>query len=231
MNLKCPHCLEPVPYDPRLAGSSIVCSYCKRPLLVPQLQALPPEIQDEYRREVAKAFEKQEAAKRAEAARIREQAEKEDWAKLCAQQQAKEAQRRQEEAQRQQEEARKREIAMEHSRAAKQEWDAKVTAVTNGVPEEAAMTNRYPALQTIATIIKVIAIAIIVLNSLGWLVETGIVLASGREDTTIGVLTIFGTLIAVAVINVLVWAFGFAYAELIRLQPPLRATSHCAVYP
>jgi hypothetical protein len=217
-----------MPYDPGLAGKSVVCSYCKRPVLVPQLQALPPEIQDEYRREVEMARGKQELERRRqEEAERRWQQAAEDTRKEARkreeeetdkafrdQQQAEEARRRREQ---EAEEARRLEIAVQESGAAKRERDTRVREATIVAPEEEALTNRYPALQTIATIIKVITVAIIVLNSIGWLVETGLVIASSHEPTTIGTLTILGSLIAVAVINVLVWAFGFAYAELILL--------------
>ena len=101
------------------------------------------------------------------------------------------------------------------------EWKAKVHAATNEVPEEAAITNRYPALQAIASIVKIITIIAIVLICFGILVMwAGVAVSSSNSY---GVLT--GTSVLAAVLftlmgafwSVLIWAFGFAQAELILL--------------
>ena len=89
------------------------------------------------------------------------------------------------------------------------------------MPEEAAITNRYPALQAIASIVKIITIIAIVLIWLGILVMwAGVAVSSSNSY---GVLT--GTSVLAAVLftlmgafwSVLIWAFGFAQAELILL--------------
>jgi hypothetical protein len=129
------------------------------------LQALPPEFQAEYRDEVEKARKKKEAEQhkqqeaerrrqQAEEARKRDEADRERWAQLLAEQ----ARRHRElEA----EQARRRESAERERQTAETNWNAKVNAATNVVPEEQAITDRYPALDSIATVIKVITVIII----------------------------------------------------------------------
>jgi hypothetical protein len=164
MNLPCPHCQKPLNYDAKLAGRRFACPDCKRPVLVPQLQALPPEIQEEYRQEVEEAREKQEAAlrKQQEAELHRQRAERN--AELRRQQAERDAELRRQQAERDEAarvvraEANRRQLEQirldaEQDAKAKAEWKAQVNVATNEVPEEAAITNRYPALQSIAVIV------------------------------------------------------------------------------
>ena len=55
----------------------------------------------------------------------------------------------------------------------------------NEVPEK-AITSRYPALQTIATIVRCVTVVIIVLTFIGWLIASGIAMANGRDRAGFG---------------------------------------------
>ncbi len=212
MNLSCPHCQELIPYDPKAAGSRITCSYCKRPVLIPQFQALPPELQQEYREEVEKARKKQEAAlrKQQEAEARRWQAEedqkREEAEKVLRAQQQAEEHRRQQELET--EKARQREVADRRREAAQKDWNARVEAVTNEVPEEAAVTNRYPALKSIADIVKIVTVLVIIVTFIGW----GIA-AINMQNGAIGLASFF----VVGIFAALLWMFNFAIAEMILL--------------
>jgi flagellar biosynthesis GTPase FlhF len=191
------------------------------------LQALPPEVQEEYRQEVEEAQRKQEAdlRKQQEAELHRQQAERN--AELRRQQaerdaaemalRAEESRRRQaqqaEDNRRQLEQIR---LATEQEARADAEWNARVHAATNEVPEEAAITNRYPALQAIVAIIKVITIIAIVLV---WLAVLGMWVGVASASPQIGLSALPAVLLTLLAIfwSVLIWAFGFAQAELILL--------------
>ena len=111
-------------------------------------------------------------------------------------------------------------LETEQDARAKLEWNAKVSAAANEVPEEAAITNRYPALQVIASIVKIITIVAIVLIWLGIIVMwVGVAVSSNSYGVLAGtsaLAAVFFTLIG-AFWSVLIWAFGFAQAELILL--------------
>lgn len=61
MELPCPFCTQELLYDPNLAGKTVACSYCKKHLLIPSLQQLPIQYQQEYREEQDHLRKKQEA--------------------------------------------------------------------------------------------------------------------------------------------------------------------------
>ncbi len=208
MKLTCPYCQDGLAYDPRQAGKSVVCTFCKRPVLVPQLQALPAELQEEYRQEQLKLAGKREAEQRKqqEAEQRRRQAEE-----TRRRDEADQARRR-EEAERLalQRQAAERQRA-ERDRQVRTEWNSQVQAATNMVPEEDAVKNRYPALRTIASAIKVIAITLIVIIGVGGSVGGLATFAGGSP--VIGMLTAAWAVVA----SVLVWMFYFALAELILL--------------
>ena len=131
MNLPCPHCQKPLLYDPKLADRHLACPICKRPVLVPQLQALPPEVQEEYRQEVEEARRKQEAdlRKQQEAELRRQRAERD--AELQGQQWERDAELSRQEA----EEARLE--AERNANAKKAEWVARVTAEAEEIAAKA----------------------------------------------------------------------------------------------
>lgn len=64
MKIPCPYCTEKITYDPNLAGKTINCSYCKKPILMTPLDKLTPEYQQEYREEQEKIRKKQETEQR-----------------------------------------------------------------------------------------------------------------------------------------------------------------------
>jgi cation transport ATPase len=201
MNLTCPYCQTSIKYNPALAGRSVTCSYCNRPLLMPHSNALPPDQQEEYRREVEKAHRKQEAEnrKKEEAERRRQLAEE-------AQEQA-EADRLVRDKQRS-EESRQRAAAEQERQVAEQAWNARVKAVMNVVPEENAVKNRYPAIQTYAGVVKGVTIVTIFVSILGWLVA-----AAAVQSGPFAV----GLFIAIAIIDAHLWMFNFAFAEMLLL--------------
>jgi hypothetical protein len=92
-----------------------------------------------------------------------------------------------------------------------------VHAAANEVPEEAAVNARYPALATIASIIKTFTIIAIVLIWLGVLVMWVVYAASSTNQYGMSVWA--ATLVTLFAVfwSVLIWAFGFAQAELILL--------------
>jgi hypothetical protein len=51
MKIPCPFCTQEFLYDPELAGRTFACSYCKKALLMPSLQQLPIEYQEQQFRE------------------------------------------------------------------------------------------------------------------------------------------------------------------------------------
>jgi hypothetical protein len=59
MKLNCPYCGETVPYDISLAGQSIQCSYCDKPLKMPSFNELPEELREDLRQQAARYEEKQ----------------------------------------------------------------------------------------------------------------------------------------------------------------------------
>jgi hypothetical protein len=217
MYLPCPHCHKPLLYDPNLAGRRLACPVCKRPVLVPELKALPPEIQEEYREEVEEARRKHEAdlRKQQEAELHRQQAER-DSAEMALQAEDNQRRREQqaEENRRQLEEIR---LVTEQDAKADAEWKARVHAATHDVPEEAAITNRYPALQTIVGIIKVITImAIVVLWIAVAVMWAGFVESSTNHTGMSALAAALATLFAVFW-SIIIWVLGFAQAELILL--------------
>ena len=64
MKIPCPYCTEEVLYDPKLAGKTITCSYCKKSLKIPLLHQLKRKYQEEYREEQERLREEQEYQER-----------------------------------------------------------------------------------------------------------------------------------------------------------------------
>ncbi len=209
MKLPCPHCQESLPYDPRLGGKTVTCTYCKRPAIVPLLQALPAEYQEEFRQELEKAHRKQEAERHKQEEAQRRQVEAEEARKQA---EGLQAWRQQEAA----EASRQRAILEQQKNAAKAEWNSKVAAATKNVPEEEAVTNRYPALQTIAAVVKVVAVVAIGFMCLGWIV--GLVIHINAGFSEVAGVSLFVSLIAVVLGALFTWLFCFAVAEMILLQ-------------
>lgn len=73
MQLPCPRCGELIKFQESLGGQRIVCRSCKRPLRMPLVAQLPPEHQEQYRRE--QDFLRQKAIRAKLQARDNEQAE------------------------------------------------------------------------------------------------------------------------------------------------------------
>ncbi len=217
MNLSCPHCHKPMAYLPKLAGHRVSCSSCKQLLLMPKLDALPPEIQEAYRQEVEEARRKQEAdvRKKEEAELHRRQAERDaelrrqqaEWDDADQALRAEENRRQFEQIQ----------LETERDARAEIEWKARVRAAVSEVPEEAAITNRYPALQAIANIVKVITVIAIVLIWCGIAAMWVLYVTSTTNQNGMSVMVAAGATVLAAFWSVLIWALGFAQAELILL--------------
>jgi hypothetical protein len=183
----------------------------------------PPEIQEEYRQEVEEARERQEAAlrKQQEAELRRQQGERD--AELRRQQGERDAELRRQQAERDEAarvvraEVNRRQLERirleaEQDAKAKAEWKAQVNAATNEVPEEAAITNRYPALQAIAVIVKVITTIAVVAMWIGWF---GYMAFTGHGDMSF--LVALPLTLLVVFWSVFIWVLGYAQAEMILL--------------
>lgn len=60
MKLPCPHCTKHLPYNHLHAGKSFQCPYCKKPFVMPPFEKLPPEFQQEYRKDLEEKKHNQE---------------------------------------------------------------------------------------------------------------------------------------------------------------------------
>ena len=198
MNLQCPHCGEPFPYRHEQAGQPQACPSCKKPVQVPPFDKLPKALQEEYQKDLewerkdAEAKQhKQEVRQQKEAARAAQQ--QQEAARAIQQQQRAAEERRQQAA-----------------------WDVMVQASQETTPEEAALSNRYPALGAIALLIKVV----VVLAWIVWLVQFVLTTGSlnqardsGGVATGMAVGFQFLTLIPLVIGSISFWAM----AEIIRL--------------
>jgi hypothetical protein len=61
MKLPCPHCKNLLPYSHLHAGKSFQCTFCKKAVTMPAFEKLPAEFQNEYRKELEKKKQLQEA--------------------------------------------------------------------------------------------------------------------------------------------------------------------------
>lgn len=147
MKLSCPYCSEKLPYDHRLAGKSVNCSYCKKPVGIPPVQQLPADLQQEYREEV-------EAQKRKQA--LQRQREEERQRKL-EEDRLRDAQRETERLQKEAEAEAERESQREQQRA----WGAKVAEAKRHVPEDDVIGNSYPTLKAIAGVYRCLALFVL----------------------------------------------------------------------
>ncbi len=64
MKIPCPHCTKNLPYNHLHAGKSFQCGYCKKPFVMPPFEKLPPEFQNEYRKEFEKRKQIEEAERK-----------------------------------------------------------------------------------------------------------------------------------------------------------------------
>lgn len=94
-----------------------------------------------------------------------------------------------------------------------QDWGARVKAATNVVPEEQALTNRYPALRKIAAVIKVVTIITLLVSNVAWF--SWLILSAA--DGTINAWFFIGVTIGVLASSAWAWMCIFALAELILL--------------
>ncbi len=69
MKLDCPYCGERFPYRSDLAGQSIECSWCKKPIKMPTVEELSAEDREEFDREQEKARKREEKAQRKQEAK------------------------------------------------------------------------------------------------------------------------------------------------------------------
>jgi len=74
MNLSCPHCGQGVKYNVELAGNTVKCPNCQKPVLMPPLNNLPPQYKKEYLEEQEYMAE-QELIRKKEEEIIRKQQE------------------------------------------------------------------------------------------------------------------------------------------------------------
>lgn len=162
MKVPCPFCTQELLYDPKLAGKTVACSYCNRALLIPPLQQLPVEYQQEYREEQDRLRKKQEAqheksAKQAaqEAQRLEQKRLKEEQLKEVAWQQLK--QNRYEERQ-----------------AAVQRGGALIPQASQHTPEDDLVSGSYPGLRSIASIYGVAAVIAVVVGLIACVIVLGV---------------------------------------------------------
>jgi ABC-type multidrug transport system fused ATPase/permease subunit len=156
MKIPCPFCTEKIAYDPALAGKTIQCSYCQRPLLIPPLAKLPREYQEEFRAEQERLAAKQEKQRRKEIEQQRQererQREEQEWL-------IREGERMKEEAQQQLQE-----------QSHRQKWASAVTQAQKEVPEDGVAANSYPVLKSIVGLYKAGAIIVGILALIAILV-------------------------------------------------------------
>jgi hypothetical protein len=162
MKVPCPLCTQELLYDPNLAGKTVACSYCKRPLLIPSLQQLPVEYQQEYREEQDQLRKKQDAQKKKlEEQRVQE-SQREERERL--------QQKHLEEVAWQQ----LKQSLYEEGKAAEQRGGALVLQASQHTPEDDLVSNSYPGLRSIAAIYGVAAVIAIVVGLIACVVVLGV---------------------------------------------------------
>lgn len=228
MKLACPHCGDSFAFDPSLAGKTFACGYCKRPVTMPSVEQLQPDDREAYLADVQKEKERAEKQRQKEEAARQAQARQEALDRKRA-----EERRRHAEAQRKQEESA---AAAARQRAQQQaQWEARVRESQQPVPEESAVSNRFPALLAIATVAKVVTvIAVVFCVGVAALTLFGGLLGGGGA-TVLGIVVAgaWGLFAAVA------WVIGWSYAEMIMMAidvaNDIRATrlltKHLAYHP
>jgi superfamily II DNA/RNA helicase len=153
MKIPCPICTEKIVYDPALAGKTIQCSYCQRPLLIPPLVQLPREYQEEFRAEQERLASKQEKQRQKEIERQRQEQER--------QRQERERQKQAQEWQIHERERMEKEAQQQlRQQAHQQEWASAVAEARKEVPEDRVAARSYPALRTIVALYRVGAIGV-----------------------------------------------------------------------
>jgi len=191
VRIPCPHCAELLEYSPQKAGSTVQCWHCHRPILMLPLDQLAPQCQEEYHREEERVRRKQEA-----------------------------------EEQKRQEFERKWKLAEEQAsrtqaeRAANVAYAAQLDHTKRITPEESAVGNRYPALKSVAAILKFFTFLGIVLVWVGWLMY----LQAKPLDP------LAPSVIVAVLASFMLWLVGWTYAELMLLAvdvaDDLRATRY-----
>ena len=178
MKIACPYCGTNFLYDHTRAGQTFACAYCKRPVLMPPLQQLPVEYQQEFRDEQERLRKKQEQLREKQEARQEE---------VKRRQKAEEDRQVQDLERRLQEERELREASSQQKE--------KTTAETNQAAWDSGRRGiSYPFLRLLAKVYRVIAW---VVGILGILV-IGFVTQQGTPE---GMMIIDGGMILVATVS------------------------------
>jgi len=183
MNVTCPHCGESIQYRHELVGQPQTCLSCKKLVHLPALDKLPRALQEEYRKDLEWERKDAEAKRHKEEVRQRKETERALHQEQVEAERAMQAKQRAEE---------------DHRKAA---WDKLVQTARETTPEEAAVSNRYPALITIARVTKFF----VVLAWVIWLIQLLVVAGIPRDPAAINAMIATQTFAVASLLGASIW--------------------------